>query len=358
MKQGSYLKGLILCGGTGSRLRPFTHSLPKQLLPLANKPVLFYVIEAMVEAGISDIGIVVNAGSQHIREALGGGDRFGARLNYIEQDAPRGLAHAVEVARPFLAQDPFAAVLGDNFLAGGLKHHVADFAAADYDARILLKPVADPSRFGVAVMSEGGRLEKLVEKPAEPPSNLAILGIYLLRPGFFDAARRISPSARGELEITDALQAMIDGGLDVRGRIIEEEWVDAGNAEELLRANRAVLDMQTPCWDGGDQADSVIQGNVRVAADAVLRRSCVTGPAVIGSGSELLDARIGPGTSVGEACRIVKASLNNSIVMNGSVVEGAQIEDSVLGRDVRVTGGGATRLKRLMLGDHARIEVA
>jgi glucose-1-phosphate thymidylyltransferase len=299
----------------------------------------------------------VNAGSLQVKQALGDGAKFGAMLTYIEQDAPRGLAHAVEIARSFLADDPFAVVLGDNFLAGGLSQHVAEFAAAGCDAQILLKPVPDPSQFGVAVMAEDGRLTQLVEKPAEPPSDLAILGIYLLRSTFFDAASRISPSARGELEITDALQAMIDGGLDVRGRVIKDEWVDAGNADELLRANRAVLARLTPCWDEACESDSLIEGNVRMAAGVRLIRSCVTGPAIIGSGSELVDARIGPGTSIGQGCRVVGAGLTNSIVMDGCVIEGAEVEDSVLGRDVRLTARDGVRLRRLLLGDHARIEL-
>jgi glucose-1-phosphate thymidylyltransferase len=359
MKQATgELKGLILSGGTGTRLRPFTHSLPKQLLPLANKPVLAYVVESMVDAGIRDIGVVVNAGSSEIEGALGNGSGYGARFTYIEQDAPRGLAHAVQVAQPFLGDTPFAVVLGDNFLSEGFGRHVDAFMRAGGDAQLLLKAVADPSQFGVAVMDETGRLRSLVEKPAVPPSNLAVLGFYLLRSGFFDKSASIRPSARGELEITDALQAMIEAGLDVRGSMVEEDWVDTGSAEDLLKANRLVLKKQQPEWDPAACQGSTVNGRVRIARDAILLRSRIEGPAIIGARTTVAESRIGPGTSIGDGCEIEEAALENCIVMDRSVIRGVELADAIIGRDVVVHAAGGVRLSNVRLGDHARMELA
>jgi glucose-1-phosphate thymidylyltransferase len=353
-----YLKGLILAGGTGSRLRPFTHSLPKQLLPLANRPVLAYVVESMIEAGIKEIGIVVNARSTQIACALGDGSRYGARFTYIEQDAPRGLAHAVQVARPFLGETPFAVVLGDNFLSEGFSRHVETFIQSDSHAHLLLKPVPDPANFGVAVLDESGRLARLIEKPLVPPSDLAILGFYLLGPEFFEASRRIKPSARGELEITDALQAMIEAGLEVRGSIVKEDWVDTGSAEDLLKANRLVLEKQAPRWNRALHRDATIDGLVQVAEDVRLWGSRIEGPAIIGSGTSLVDSRVGPGTSIGADCEIEGAELQDCIVMDRSVIRGARLEGAIIGRGVVIHAIPGTKLRDLRLGDHARVVLA
>ena len=359
MKQASgHLKGLILSGGTGSRLRPFTHSLPKQLLPIANKPVLVYVVESMVEAGIEDIGVVVNAGSTQIACALGDGSRFGARFTYIEQDAPRGLAHAVHVAQPFLGESQYAVVLGDNFLSEGFSRHLERFVKMGGHAQLLLKRVPDPAGFGVAVMNESGRLTRLIEKPAVPPSDLAILGFYLLGPEFFEASRNIRPSARGELEITDALQAMIEAGLDVRGVIVEEDWVDTGSAEDLLRANRLVLEKQARRWNEAASVVPAVNGGVQIAENVRLLGSRIDGPAIIGDGSTIVDSSIGPGSSIGESCEIESAALQDCIVMDRSVIRGAVLEGAIIGRDVVILASPGTRLRNIRLGDNARVELA
>lgn len=350
------LKGLILSGGTGSRLRPFTYSIAKQLLPLANKPVIFYVVEAMIDAGIRDIGIVVGSNGWQISEHLGDGSRYEARLTYIEQDAPRGLAHAVQCARPFLGDDDFAVFLGDNFLKGGIRSHVEAFRQSRAAGQILLKRMPNPQQFGVAELDGEGRLRRLIEKPVNPSSDLAVLGVYLLRKQFFEAAGKISPSARGELEITDALQAMLDGGHDLRGHVIDDDWVDTGGPEDLLRANRSVLDHQLP---GGLEylgSGSNASGNVRVESGATIIRTVIQGPAIVGRGSELRDSHIGPGTSIGPQVQALGSSIDNSIIMEGASIKGATITDSIIGRNAHVSAvGKAPNLRHLLLGDHGRI---
>ena len=358
MTQGARLKGLVLSGGTGSRLRPFTYSTAKQLLPLANKPVLFYVIEAMVEAGITDIGVVVGSTAEQIKAALGDGRRFGAELSYVQQDAPRGLAHAVQTARPFLGDDPFVVFLGDNLLRGGISHMVQAFTDASSEAQILVKAVLNPSEFGIAELHDDGRVRRLVEKPAEPKSDLAILGVYMLRRRFFEAAQTIRPSARGELEITDALQAMIDGGLEVCARVVEEDWIDTGSPLDLLAANRMLL-CDARAHEGYVRLEgSPDEAPVQVAAGVKLSGSQIIGPAIVGRDTEVLDSRIGPGTSVGGGCRVHSASIEESIVMDGAVIEGARLRNSIIGRNAIVRAKGGQVFEGLLLGDEGRIELA
>jgi len=366
MIQGFHLKGLILSGGTGSRLRPFTYSTAKQLLPLANKPVISYVVEAMVEAGITDIGVIVGHTGAQIEAHLGDGTQFGANLTYIQQDAPRGLAHAVQTARPFLGDNPFAVFLGDNFLRGGIRSHVEAFHASGATGQILLKRVDNPREFGIAELDAAGRLQRLVEKPVEPASNLAVLGVYLLRPEFFDAAETIKPSFRGELEITDALQAMLDAGHDLRGHIIDDDWVDTGGPEDLLRANRTVLDHMQPCTGEPLGHGSTACGNVRIEAGAAITGSQIQGPAIIGPEAVIRDAYIGPGTSIAARTQVTNARIENSIVMEDAVIEGASIRDSIVGRHagIRSVAQGFSPeapdlpSHKVLLGDHGRLELA
>jgi glucose-1-phosphate thymidylyltransferase len=355
MAQGAHLKGLVLSGGTGSRLRPFTYSTAKQLLPLANKPVLFYIIEAMVEAGITDIGVVVGSTAEQIKAALGDGSRFGAELAYVQQDAPRGLAHAVQTARPFLGDSQFSVFLGDNMLRGGISHAVEAFRSASAEAQILVKPVANPSEFGIAELHTDGRVLRLVEKPARPASNLAILGVYMLGRRFFEAAQSISPSARGELEITDALQAMIDSGMEVCARVVEEDWIDTGSPRDLLAANRMLLcdphEGYTRLEGSADAAPVQLAEGVRLSG------SQLTGPAIVGRDTAVLDSRVGPGVSLGNGCRIVGAAIEESIVMDGAVIEGARLHNSIIGRNAVVRAGGGEVFEGLLLGDESRVEL-
>src|SRR5215218_557588 len=313
------MKGLILSGGKGTRLRPLTHTSAKQLVPVANKPVLFYGIESLAAAGIQEVGIIIapETGGE-IREAAGDGSRFGVRITYIEQDEPRGLAHAVLTAEPFLGDSPFVMYLGDNLLRDGIIDLVDAFRAQEPDALILLTPVPDPEQYGVAEL-DNGRVARLVEKPKEPESDLALVGVYMFTPAIHDAARAIEPSWRNELEITDAIQHLIDSGLRVDPHIVRGWWKDTGQVQDMLDANRLILDDLGERIDG-ELIDSRTEGRVVIEKGARLERSTVRGPAVIGAGTHLVDAYIGPYSAIGDNVTIERAELEYSIVLSGSSI--------------------------------------
>ncbi len=354
------LKGLILSGGAGTRLRPITHTSAKQLVPVANKPVLFYGIEALVDAGVTEIGIVIAPETgEEIRAAAGDGSAFGARITYILQDRPAGLAHAVLTAEEFIDGSPFVMYLGDNLLADGLRGLVTSFQEGSPDALILLTPVSDPQSYGVAEL-DGERIVRLVEKPKDPPSNLALVGVYLFGPPIFDAARALEPSWRGELEITEAIQGLIDDGHKVQSEVVRGWWKDTGQLADMLEANRLVLEEVQARLDGEIDADSRVEGRVEIAPGAVLRRSVVRGPAVIGSGALIEDAYVGPYTSIGEEVRVCRSEIEHSIVLAGSVVEdlGTRMEASLLGREVKLTRSqGRPQTLRMLVGDKSEIEL-
>jgi glucose-1-phosphate thymidylyltransferase len=354
------LKGLVLSGGKGSRLRPFTYTGAKQLFPVANKPILFYTIEALVEAGISDIGVITGDTGDQVRDALGDGDRFGARLTFIPQEAPLGVAHAVKIAEPFLRDFRFVVFLGDNFLRGGIVPLVNAFRDSGADSQILLSPVDDPRQFGVAVLDDAGRPVKLVEKPPEPPTNLAMVGIYMFGPRFFEAVANVSPSRRGELEITDTVQQLIDSGADVRAAIVHDSWVDTGRMADLLAANRVVLDDLQPNSDGATVEDSQVSGRVVLQAGARVVNSVVRGPAIIGEDTQVIDSYVGPYTSIYHHCRIEDTEIEASIVLERAVIQrpGRRISESLIGRDVTVgRGGSKPEAFRFVLGDHSQVQV-
>src|SRR4051795_5505981 len=297
------LKGLILAGGRGTRLRPITHTSAKQLVPVANRPVLFYGIEAMAHAGIEEVGIIIAPETgDKIREAAGDGTRFGVSITYIVQDEPAGLAHAVLTAEPFLGSDPFVMYLGDNLLQGGIDDLVRAFETNEPDALILLTPVPDPEHYGVAEL-EGDRVVALAEKPPEPKTNLALVGVYLFSPVIHDAARAIEPSARGELEITDAIQHLVDQGARVEPHIVQGWWKDTGRLDDMLEANRLILETIHIRHHGGFEGSSV-EGRVVIEPGATLTRATVRGPAIIGAGATLTDCYIGPYTAIGENCAV------------------------------------------------------
>ena len=354
------LKGLILSGGAGTRLRPITHTSAKQLVPVANKPVLFYGIEALVDAGVREIGIVIAPETgEEIRAAVGDGSSFGATVTYIVQDEPKGLAHAVLTAEEFIGGSPFVMYLGDNLLADGLRGLVASFREAEPDALILLTPVSDPQSYGVAEL-EDERVVRLVEKPKEPPSNLALVGVYLFAPAIFDAARTLKPSWRDELEITEAIQELIDRGSDVRSEVVGGWWKDTGQLADMLEANRLVLEEIETRIEGEVDDASRVEGRVVIEAGAVVSGSVVRGPAVIGSGARIEDAYVGPYTSIGEDVRICRSEVEHSIVLAGSVVEdlGTRMEASLLGREVKLTrSDGMPKTLRMLVGDKSEIEI-
>ncbi|HEY7456966.1 MAG TPA: glucose-1-phosphate thymidylyltransferase [Solirubrobacterales bacterium] len=354
------LKGLILSGGAGTRLRPITHTSAKQLVPVANKPVLFYGIEALVDAGVKEIGIIIAPETgEEIREAVGDGSRFGAEITYIVQDEPAGLAHAVLTAEQFIDGAPFVMYLGDNLLADGLRGLVASFRESEPDALILLTRVADPSSYGVAEL-DGERVVRLVEKPKDPPSDLALVGVYLFQPAIFDAARALEPSWRGELEITEAIQSLIEDGHRVQSEVVSGWWKDTGQLADMLEANRLVLEEIEPRVEGEVDADSRVEGRVVLEAGAELIDSTVRGPAVIGAGARIEGAYVGPYTSIGEEVRICRSEIEHSIVLAGSVVEdlGTRMEASLLGREVKLTRSkGMPKTLRMLVGDKCEIKI-
>jgi glucose-1-phosphate thymidylyltransferase len=354
------LKGLILSGGAGTRLRPITHTSAKQLVPVANKPVLFYGIEALVAAGITEIGIIIAPETgEEIKEAAGDGSAFGAEITYILQDRPAGLAHAVLTAEDFIGGSPFIMYLGDNLLADGLESLVSTFRSESPDALILLTPVDDPQSYGVAEL-DGERIVRLIEKPKDPPSNLALVGVYLFAQPIFEAARALEPSWRGELEITEAIQGLIDDGHSVRSEVVRGWWKDTGQLADMLEANRLVLEEVETSIEGEVDDGSRVEGRVVLEEGATVTRSVIRGPAVIGAGASVEDAYVGPYTSIGEGVRIHRAEIEHSIVLAGSVVEdlGTRMEASLLGRNVKLTrSDGLPKTLRLLVGDNSVIEI-
>ena len=353
------MKGLILSGGKGTRLRPLTYTSAKQLVPVANKPVLFYGIEAIAEAGIQDIGIVVGDTQAEIRAAVGDGSRWGVRVEYIEQDAPRGLAHAVKISRDFLGDEPFVMYLGDNLLNKGITQFVRQFDVQKPAAQILLTRVPDPQMFGVAQL-ENGRVIRLVEKPKEPIGDLALVGVYMFGPEVFESVNRISPSFRNELEITDAIQDLIDRGLTVRPHIVDGWWKDTGKLEDMLEANRLILETFDRRVDGTVDPESRIEGKVVIEKGAVIERSVIRGPAIIGRGARIVHAYVGPFTSIGDDVEIRESEIEHSIVLEGSSVRDLanRVIDSLIGRNVRIWREPVKpSAYRFMLGDNSEVGI-
>jgi len=358
------MKALITAGGRGTRLRPLTHTSNKHLVPIANKPMIHYALEAVTAAGISDVGIVVGPETaDEMRRALGDGGRWGARLTYVIQDAPRGLAHAVLVARDFLADEPFLFYLGDNLLADDLGRFIRAFEDERSDCHLVLARVPDPSRFGVAVLN-GGRIVRVVEKPQPPASPYAVTGIYLYRPCVFEAIARLAPSARGELEISDAHQVLLDQGRKVTYSEMETWWKDTGKPQDILEANRLVLDrllLREGSRILGDvDGASDLAGRVLVEAGARVEGSQIRGPVVIGAGARVTGSYIGPFTAVGPGCEIRNSEVEFSILLEGARVLDAdvRIEQSLLGRDVVIRKAEARpRTQKFILGDQSLIEL-
>ena len=348
------VKGLILSGGSGRRLRPLTHTSAKQLVPIANKPILHYVVEDLVSVGVVDIAIVVGDTGDEVRASVGDGSRWGATITYVYQEAPLGLAHAVLVAGEFLRDDPFVMYLGDNMFEDSLDRVVEGFVDSGDAARLLLARVEDPSAFGVAELDDSGAIVGLVEKPADPPSDLALVGVYLFGASIHEAVRSIQPSARGELEITDAIQWLLDDGADIDHRVLDGWWIDTGKKDPLLACNRLVL-------------ARLVGDGVVIDEGAEVVESTLVGPVVVASGARIVDSTVGPSVAVGAGCRIEGSTVVDSVLMEGSAVLGyRRVVASVLGREAQVQGthmsdrlvDGAEVDLSVLLGDHSVVDVA
>ncbi|BBA97268.1 putative dNDP-glucose synthetase [Actinacidiphila reveromycinica] len=354
------MKALVLAGGSGTRLRPFSYSMPKQLIPIANTPVLVHVLRGVRDLGVTEAGVVVGDRGPEIEAVLGDGSRFGLRITYIPQDAPRGLAHAVSVARGFLGDDDFVMYLGDNMLPDGITGIAEQFAAHRPAAQVVVHKVPDPRSFGVAELGPDGEVLALAEKPAHPRSDMALIGVYFFTPAIHEAVRAIGPSARGELEITDAIQWLVSSGADVRAGQYDGYWKDTGEVEGVLECNSRLLDRLGRRVGGHVDDASVLVGRVVVEAGARVLRSLVQGPAIIGAGTVVEDSHVGPYTSIGRNCVVAGSRLESSMALDGAKVTGVLgLRDSLIGRAALVgtTGAGADH-HCLVVGDHTRVEVA
>lgn len=355
------MKAIILSGGKGTRLRPLTYSGAKQLVPVANKPILFYCLENIAQVGIKEVGIIIAPETgQEIKDAVGDGSTWGVNIEYILQDVPGGLAHAIKTARAFLSDSSFVMYLGDNLIGTGINKFVDEFNTNSPDALILLKGVDNPKQFGVAEVSDGNKVVRLIEKPENPPSNLALVGIYIFSPKIHQAIERIKPSRRGELEITDAIQELIDMEANVESFVLDMWWLDTGKKDDLLTANAIVLDD----WLQEDIAGNVddksrILGRVSVARGATIVNSKIRGPVVIGEGTLIENSFIGPYSSVGNNVKIIKSSIEHAVILDGSELRDIErLEESLIGRNVKISKNHtAHNALRLLLGDDSVVEV-
>lgn len=353
------MKALILSGGKGTRLRPITHTSAKQLVPVANKPILFYAIEAIRNAGITDVGIIVGDTHTEIEAAVGDGRRFGVKVTYIHQEAPLGLAHAVKISQEFMGDEPFVMFLGDNLIKEGITELTERFRREKPNSQILLAHVKNPQDFGVAEL-DGERVVRLIEKPTVPPSDLALVGVYMFDSNIFEAVNAIQPSARGELEITDAIQYLIDHGYDVRPHIVSGWWKDTGKLDDMLEANRLVLDTIETKVEGELDEKSSVEGRVCIGKGTKLFNSTVRGPAVIGEGCIIENAYIGPFTSVSHNTRICDSEIEHSIVLDNACIQNinTRIEDSLIGKNsVIKRSGRMPKAYRFMVGDNSEVSV-
>ncbi len=355
------MKALVLSGGKGTGLRPLTNTGAKQLLPVANKPILFCVLEQVLEAGIKDIGIIISPHTGAlVRQAVGDGSRWGINITYIMQSDPAGLAHAVKTAREFLKDEPFLMFLGDNLIEAGIKKFTDEFTSSDCTTMVLLKEVADPRAFGVAELDSAKKVIRVVEKPKEPKSNLALVGVYLFKPVIHNAIDNIKPSWRNELEITDAIQWQLEHGENVRSHILDGWWLDTGKKDTLLEANRMVLDsLSTRSIIGRVDENSTIAGRVDIMDTAFVENSLIRGPVSIANGVQVHNSLIGPFTSIGKGSIIEDSSIEHSVILENCHIKGiGRMVDSVIGRNALITKqkNGFQTLK-LFMGDDCQIEV-
>lgn len=353
------MKGLILAGGFGTRLRPLTYTGAKQLIPVANKPIIYYGIEALAKIGVSEIGIIVGDTKEEVMATVGMGDKWGIKIQYINQESPLGLAHAIKISRNFLNDAPFMMYLGDNILKDNLSQLVDQFQKNRPNALILLTEVSNPEAFGVAIIDEKGRVKKLIEKPKQPPSNLALVGIYLFDKEIFRAIENIKPSWRNELEITDAIQWLLDNNYQVESQTVKGWWKDTGKPEDIIDANLLILeDIESD--NQGKVLDSTINGRVKIGKGALLEKSIVRGPAIIGDNARIIRAYVGPFSSIGNNVIIESSEVECSVIMDGAIIRNLEkrIDRSILGKNVVINQiDESPRTHKFILGDQSYVEI-
>ncbi|WP_030544291.1 glucose-1-phosphate thymidylyltransferase [Streptomyces albus] len=353
------MKALVLAGGTGTRLRPFSHTMPKQLIPIANKPVLVHILEDIRAQGITDVGIVVGGYAGDIAAKVGDGSALGLRITYLHQDAPRGLAHCVVIAREFLGDADFVMYLGDNMLPQGIAEVVDGFRTGGAAAQLAVQAVSDPRAFGVAELDDRQRVIRVVEKPTRPVSDLALIGVYVFSPRVHEAVAAITPSARGELEITDAVQWLVARGHEVRASGYKGYWRDMGTVDDMLECNRELLRSLTTSVAHRADATSVLVGPVEIGAGSRVVNSRITGPVSVGRGTVIKDSVVGPDTTIGDDCVLIGSGVSYSIVLDAASISGVEgLHGSVIGRAAQVaSANGGGRRHRLMVGDHASVHM-
>jgi glucose-1-phosphate thymidylyltransferase len=354
------MKGLILSGGHGTRLRPMTYSQQKQLIPVANKPILFYAINDLIEAGVNDIGIIVGPNKEQVIETVKK-ENFDAKITFIVQEAPSGLAHAVLISEEFIGNEPFVMYLGDNIFKGGITKYLKRFDGLNSDANILLCPVENPSQFGCAELNDDGSVRRLIEKPKEPPSNLALVGIYFFRKAIFEAVKKVKPSWRNELELTDAIQYLIENGFKVHSDVVKGWWKDTGKPEDILEANLLILDDLEPYNKGTIEKKVMIKGRVGIGENTIIKDgSVIKGPVIIGKNCSIgPNTYVGPYTSIGDNCEVVNGEVEYSIIMDGTKINcSKKIVDSLIGKDVKIfEGKELPKGNRFVIGDNSLIEI-
>jgi glucose-1-phosphate thymidylyltransferase len=351
------MKGIILHGGAGTRLRPLTYSGPKQLIPIANKPVSQYALEDLISSEIKDVAIVLGETfPELVREYYGDGSRFGARITYVYQGLPKGIAHAIGLCKDFVGNDKFVVYLGDNILQNGIKEYVKEFVNNNYDAMVLLKEVDDPKSFGVAEFDKNGKLVRLVEKPKVPPTNYALIGIYFLSPVIFKMIEKLKPSWRGEYEITDALQMLLEEGYDTGYRIVKGWWFDTGKKDDILKVNALILDERMQRRIEGEVINSEVEGRVFIDKNTKVINSTIRGPVIIGKECHIQNAFIGPFTSIGDGVKIINSGIEYSIIMNGAIIENVErIEDSLIGKNAKILKKEGRKAYRFNITNHSEV---
>jgi len=354
------MKALILSGGKGTRLYPLTYTSAKQLIPVANKPILFRVIESIRDAGIKEIGIVIGSTGAYVREAVGRGGRWGVEITYISQEKPLGLAHCVKISREFLGEDPFVLFLGDNVIQGGISELIGDFATNEWHSQIVLIRIKHPEEYGVVELDDDGRIIRLLEKPKNPPSDLALVGVYMFDAHIHEAVNAIKPSWRGELEITDALQWLVDNNYEVRPHIHRGWWIDTGQPDDLLEANDLVLEELNHSIEGYVDRDSKVGRRVTIERGAEIINSTVRGPTIIGENSRIVNSYVGPFTSIYHDVLLENCEIEHSMVLEHSRIQDieARIQDSLIGRDVSIRRSSIRpKALKLTIGDHSKLGI-